>query len=115
MPGQHRAEQRVLEAADREADLAAGEIGDRLDPAVRQHDQRVERGRDQRADADERQALIDLDVQLRLVADRDLGLAGGDQLGRIVRIGGRDDLDLEPGVGEVAALLRHQDRARGRG
>ena len=97
MLAEHRAEQRVLEAADREADLAALQIGDRLDRAVGEHDQGVERGRDERADAGERQALVDLDVQLRLIADRDVGLAGGDQLGRIVRIGRRDDLDLEAG------------------
>ena len=110
VPGQHGSQQRVLEAANREADLAAGEVGDRLDRAVGQHHQRVERGRDQRADARERQALVDLDVELRLVADRDLGLAGRDQLGRIVGVGRGDDLDLEPGIGKIAQLLRDDDR-----
>ena len=58
----------------------------------------VERRGDQRADAHQRQALGRLDVQLRLVGDRDIGLPGRHQLGRVVGIGGRDQLDLEPGV-----------------
>ena len=107
---EHRAEQGVLEAADREADLAAPEVGDLLDRTVGEHDQGVQRGRHERTDAGERQALVDLDVQLRLIGDRDVGLAGGDQFRRVVRIRRGDDLDVQTGIGEIAELVGNDDR-----
>ena len=53
---------------------------------------------------------VDLDVQLRLVADRDVGLAGGDQFGRVVRVGRSDDLDVQAGILEIAELVGDDDR-----
>jgi hypothetical protein len=79
----------------------------RLDRAVVQHQERVERGRHQRGDAHQRQARGRLDVQLRLVGHRHFGLARGHQLGRIVGVGRLDQLDLQAGVAEIALLERH--------
>ena len=109
MPRQDHLEERVLEAADRKADLAPLEIGDLAYRPVRQHHQRVEGRRHQRADALERQPGVHLHVQLGLVRDRDLGPAGGHQLGRVVGIGRGDELDLEAAVAEVALLLGHHE------
>ena len=50
-------------------------------------------------------------MQLRLVGDGEIGLAGGHQLGRVIGVGGRDQLDLEPLGGEEALLARHDERA----
>ena len=107
---EHGAEQRVLEAADREADGAALQVGERRDRAVVQHQQRVERRRHQGRDAQERQALVHLDVELGLIGDRQIGLAGGHQLRRVVRIRRRDDLQVDPGLFEIALLERDEDR-----
>mgnify|MGYP000682772413 CR=1 FL=1 len=94
---QHGPQQRFLEAADREADLAALEIGDRLDRAVRQHHQAVERRCHQRADAHQGQVLLDLQVQLRLVGDGDVGLPRRHQLGLgLVRVGDRIVVERVP-------------------
>ena len=46
---------------------------------------------------------------LGLVGDREVGLAGGDQLDRRRRVGRRADADVEAGFLEVAELLRHVD------
>ena len=43
-----------------------------------------------------------------------IGLAGGDQLGRVVGVGGGDQIDIEPGVAEKALLAGdHQRRVVG--
>jgi len=49
-------------------------------------------------------------VELRLIGNGDVGLAGGDQLGRIVGVGRGDQLDIEAGIGEIAKTLRHIER-----
>src|SRR5690606_28327990 len=59
---QHGIQEGTFETAHGEADLLALEILDRLDRSVLENDQRIEGGRDHRADAHQRQALADLDV-----------------------------------------------------
>ena len=106
---EHGAEQRVLEAADRVADRTALEVGDRLDGPVGEHQQRVQRGRYQRRNPHQRQPLGHLQVKLRLVGDCEVRLAGGDQLGRVIGVGRRDELDLDPLIREVALLQRDEE------
>ena len=86
------------------------EVGDLLHGTVGAHHQAVQRRRDQRADALQRQALVHLQVQLRLIGDRQIGLTGGDQLWRVGGVGGGDDFDLKPLVLEEALFLRDDDR-----
>ena len=50
-------------------------------------------------------------MQLRLVGQRHIGLAGGDQLGRHGGIGRLDQIDLQPLLGKVALLLSDDQRA----
>ena len=100
---EHGGEQRFLETGDRVTDLAALEVGDGLHRPVLQRDQSVERLGDQHADAHQRQALGDQHLQRRLVRHGVLGLAGGDQLGRRVGIGRRDQLGDLHHVGGGAA------------
>jgi hypothetical protein len=64
------------------AELAALEVGQGFDRTLLQHHQRVQRRGHQRADALERQAGVDVDVQLRLGTHRQIRLVGGDQFGR---------------------------------
>ena len=54
-----------------------------------QRDDRGQRALHERADRDELQALIAREQQLRLVGDRHVDLAGGEQLQRFGRFGGR--------------------------
>ena len=100
----------VLQPGDRIADLLALEVGERLHRPVLEHDQAVERRVDQRAEAHQRQALLDLQHQVGLVGDGDIGLAGGDQPRRRARIGRRDQIDVETVAGEIAALLGDDQR-----
>ncbi len=107
---QHGLEQRILEAADRIADGFAFQVGHRFHRPVAQHHQRIQRRGDQGANAAQRQALRHLHMQLRLIRDRHIGLAGGHQLGWIVRIGRRDQLDLQAVALEDAGVFRHHQR-----
>ena len=65
----------------------------------------VERLGDQDADPHQRQAFGGQHLQGRLVRHGVVGLACSHQLGRRVGIGRRDQLDVEPVLGEEAALL----------
>ncbi len=107
---EHGAEQSVLEAADGKANLAAFQVRHGFDRTVFEYQQGIQGRRDQSGEAGERQAGGDLHVKLGLIGNRDIGLAGGDQLGRIIGIGRRDHLDLEPVFGEIAHLLGDEER-----
>ena len=107
---QHGGEQHFLDAAYRVADPLALEVGDRLDVAVGAHHHHIQRRGDQGADTHQRQALIDLQVQLRLIADGDVDALGGGQLGRHARVGGGDQLDIKTVLLEQAQLLRQHQR-----
>ena len=48
-------------------------------------------------------------VKLRLIGDGEVRLAGGDQLRRVVGIGRRDQLDIQPRIREVAPLQRDEE------
>jgi len=107
---QHASEHGILETADREADLAPLQVRERLHrPGGEDHDA-VERRRHQSADPHQRQPLRGLEMQLRLVGDREVRLPRGDQLRRIVGIGRGDQLHLQSGIREEAALLRDHQR-----
>ena len=75
-----------------------------------EHEEAVERRRDQRANAGQRQALLHPQVELRLVGDREVRPAGGHHLRRVRQVRRGDHLDLEPLVGEVALLFGDDDR-----
>ena len=100
----------VLQTGDRIADPLALEVGERLHRPVLEHDQAVERRFDQRAEAQQRQPFLDLQHQVRLVSDGDIGLAGGHQPRRRAGIGRGDEIDIEAVAGEVAALLGDDQR-----
>ncbi len=77
---------------------------DRIGPSAR-NDEAVQRRRDQRTDALERQPLRHLDMQLRLVGDGQLRLPGRNQFRRIVRISRGDEGHLQVAPFERADLL----------
>ena len=105
--GQHGAQKGILEPADGIAHGAALQVGQRADGAIGQHHHRVQGRGDQRGDADQRQAPGDLNMQLWLIRHRQVRLAGGDQLGRVVGIGRGDQLDLQALGLEKALVARH--------
>jgi hypothetical protein len=107
---EHRADDGLVGARDRIADPLALEVGNCPDRTVGEHGDAVERRRDQGGDTHDRQAAGDLQMQLRLIGDGDVALAGGDEFRRIVGIGGRDQLDVEPRVFEIAVLERDIER-----
>ncbi len=111
MPAQHGLQQGVLEAAHRVADLPPPQVGDGADAACVEHHEGVERRGDEGSDPHERQPLGDLEVELGLVGDREIGLLRRHELGRIVGIRGGDELDLEPRVAEETLLVCDHERA----
>ena len=108
---EHAFEQGVFQPRHGKADPLALEVGNRADRAVLQHHNGVERRRDQGGDARQRQAGGRLHVQLRLVGDREVRLSGSDQLGRVVGVRRRHELDRQPRIGKVAALLGDIERS----
>ncbi len=107
---QHRADQRLFHAGDRIADLLALKIGQLRDAAALQRGERVQRLVDQRAGAAHGQALIDQHIKLSLVAERGIGLAGGEQARRQVRVGGRHQRHVQPGAVEGADIAGGEQR-----
>jgi hypothetical protein len=64
---------------------------------------------DQRRDRDDRDILAAGEEHLRLVRNAEGVAPRADCLEHRRRVGGDHDLDLEPGIGEVAAILRDVD------
>ena len=108
--GQDRAKHGLFDTAYRETDLFARQIRRRSDGTIGQRQQAVQRRGHQRADPLQGQTFVDLQVQLRLIGNRKICLACGDQLGRVGGIGGGDDLYAQVLFGEVPFFLRHDDR-----
>ena len=106
---QHGGEQGLLKPGNGIADGAALEIGNGFYRPVGQHHKAVERGGNGRSDAHERQAFLDLLIQVGLVGQRNITLPGGHQTRRGGWVSWLDQRDLQPRSGEITALLGDND------
>ncbi len=106
---EHRIEKCLVTGHSRYGHAHASQVAGTLDGGIGEHHQRVERMLDEGRDGDNRDVLRAGVQHFGVIRDAEGVPTGANRLQHGRRVGRGVDLDIEPGLGEVAPVERHED------